>query len=267
MSRTGRLLACCMALALLGCNTTSRTTVKRPATPGPVAVAGGAGLISDHGNGVISDHGSALIANNGGGLVGKSKIPTGLVANNAGSLLSDSGGSVIANNAGNIIANNAGGLVSNNAGSFKLLSVDEAPLVGFPVTIVDAAGNPVLDEKGQPYRTTTGKDGSYTFAHTPRGANLIIRLDLPRPSAPCTPSYRPPTPARPAWRTSTPRAPWSWATCWRASSPARRTPWPCCRSCRATSRPPRAPRRTRPSPPPPTSRTSAPRCWCPRWTS
>jgi sugar lactone lactonase YvrE len=189
-------LALGVALALAGCvvpaHTTSHSRVPTsvaPAVLSAILPGNSSGLISNNAGSIVANNAGNLISNNGGALTGKTKIPAGIIANNAGSLISDSGGSIVANNAGNLISDHGGALISNNSAGltgktkFELLqaqaTLQESPAAGFPVTIVDAAGKPVLDDKGQPYHAVTGKDGTYTFARTPRGANLIVRVDLP----------------------------------------------------------------------------------------
>jgi sugar lactone lactonase YvrE len=161
-----RPLSFVLALALTGCVQAGKTPVK-PHTTTPTA----ADVVGTTGGGLISDHGTGLIANNGGGLTGKVKIPSGIIANNTGNL--------IANNAGSIIAGNTAGLVSDHGGGYLLLALDEKPAAGFAVTIVDAAGQPVLDASGKAYTATTDAQGGYSFEKTPAGANLVVRVELP----------------------------------------------------------------------------------------
>lgn len=189
MATRRRFLALGAALAVAGCAVPLHPVVGKgkPAAIASPLVPTGAAVVSDHGTGIIannggqiiSEHGGGLVANNGGALIGKAKIPTGLVANNAGNLSSDAGGSIVSNDGSTLIANNAGNIIANHGGGYALLNVDEKPLEGFAVTIVDAAGKQVLDASGQPYRTTTAADGSYKFAATPRGQHLVVRVELP----------------------------------------------------------------------------------------
>ncbi|MDB5101120.1 MAG: repeat containing protein [Cyanobacteria bacterium RYN_339] len=115
----------------------------RPSTP-PVIATTGAGIISDNGGGVIS--------NNGASLTGKVKAAAG------------------------IISDNAAGLTSKV--KRRLLAVAENPVAGVVVTLETAAGQPVLDAKGQPYTSTTGADGSYGFDFKGNTGNLVVRASL-----------------------------------------------------------------------------------------
>ncbi|MDB5097108.1 MAG: repeat containing protein [Cyanobacteria bacterium RYN_339] len=159
-----RSLSLLLALTLAGCTQPGKTTVKPHTTPAAADVVTGAA-------GIISEHGGSIIANNGGALTGKVKIPSGIIANNAGSLISNNGGGIIANNAGNLISDHGVGYV--------LQALDEKPASGFAVSIVDAAGKPVLDDAGKPYTATTDAQGGYRFEKTPAGANLVVRVELP----------------------------------------------------------------------------------------
>ena len=192
MTRQRHWLTLGVALTLVGCVVPAHVAPRVHGPAAPVASVDPVGIA-----GLISDHGNGLLSNNGGSLTGRTKIPTGIVTNNGSSLISEAGGGIIANNGGGIVANNGGGIVANNGGGLvannggglttktklALLAVTaplaEAPTVGFAVTIVDAAGHPVLDDQGQPYKTTTDNDGAYSFARTPRGANLLVRVELP----------------------------------------------------------------------------------------
>ncbi len=103
--------------------------------------------------GLISDRGAGIIANNGGGL--------------------------IANNGGNIIANNGGGLVSNNGGGYRLRALEQVPLVGVPITLVDGNGQPLVGPDGKPVMTVTDAEGRYAFAGVRPGRHLVVRAELP----------------------------------------------------------------------------------------
>jgi hypothetical protein len=145
------------------------------------SVFGAGGLIpGNNGSSLISNNGGSLISNNGGSLNGVAKIPDALVSNNSGSLISNGAAGIIANNSGGLISNNGGSLISNNSGSYRLLaSLAEKPLDGFLVQIVDASGQVIVDEKGNPYQAKTDSRGFYQFFKTPRGQNLLIKLTLP----------------------------------------------------------------------------------------
>lgn len=187
-------LVVALAFTLTACPAGSPGAVARGGKARPAAtargpqvdVAGkGGGLISDAGASIVGDAGASLISNNGGQLIGKVKIPSGIVANNSGSLISDQGGAIIANNGGGLIGDAGGSLIGDAGGSLigktklRLLATADAPAAGFTVTLCDAGGTPFKDAAGKPFQATTDAAGSYTFARTPRGANLVARVDLP----------------------------------------------------------------------------------------
>jgi hypothetical protein len=109
---------------------------------GPVATAGGAGLI----------------ANNAGTLSGAVMGPSA---------------SLIANNAGNILSNNGGGIISNNGASYALLQAARlTPVAGGRVEVTDPQGV-VLSLAP----ATTGADGRFTIERLkPSGPVVIVRV-------------------------------------------------------------------------------------------
>lgn len=118
----------------------------------------------------------------GGRLVGKSKIPEGLVTASKGALLLK-GAAIISNGGAPLSGPVAAPLVPTGGGSlvapYGLLAEGQKVLAGFPVRLLDVAGSPALDAAGKPYETVTTADGTYEFATTPVGQNLIVALDLP----------------------------------------------------------------------------------------
>lgn len=143
-------------------------STKAPATTHIISDHGG-GIIGDAGASIIGDAGASLISNNGGSLTGKVKIPAGIVSNNSGSLVSNNGGSIIGD---------AGASLTSKV-KRKLLATGDLPATRFQVTLVDAGGTPFKDDKGAMFQAVTDDQGGYTFARTPRGANLLVRVDLP----------------------------------------------------------------------------------------
>jgi len=69
---------------------------------------------------------SYLVSNQAGSLAGIARGPATLVANNAGSLISNNSSGLVANNAGSLISNNSSGLVSNQAGAYRVQAVASA---------------------------------------------------------------------------------------------------------------------------------------------
>ncbi len=188
-------LVLALVLGLTACPAGSPTSGPKGGKPKPTAsakgnpldvVSQGGALIGDAGASIIGDAGASLIANNGGQLIGKVKIPTGLVANNSGSLISDKGGAVISNHGGAIIGDAGASLIRLRQfpsvigkTKLRLLAVPDAPAAGFTVTLCDAGGTPFKDAAGKPFQATTDAGGGYAFARTPRGASLVARVDLP----------------------------------------------------------------------------------------
>lgn len=123
---------------------------------------------------------SALVApvlsNQGGRLRGSVLLPTRLLGNHAGGLLSEQGGSLISDRGGNLLGNNAGSVIGKTK-FFAIRQEDVNQAVeGARVVIVDAAGQWVADDKGEPYVAATDGKGNFQFERTPGGANLLLRV-------------------------------------------------------------------------------------------
>ena len=114
---------------------------------------------------------TTLVGDNGGGLVGKVKAPVAQVLAN--------GATIIANNGGTMIANNGASIIANNGGSYRLLAaLEQKPLAGVTITLVDAAGTPYRDAAGAPLTAVTDAAGGYAFAHAPASVAVVLRIDL-----------------------------------------------------------------------------------------
>jgi hypothetical protein len=131
--------------------------------------------------------GALVVANNGGSLSGQVLCPASLISENGGSVVSNNGGTVIANNGGSVIANNGGslvatqavGLIGNLASRYRTLATGtQVAVKGVVVTLLDAAGKPVLDDQGRPLTTTTDARGHYAFTGTLPAHNLIVAIQL-----------------------------------------------------------------------------------------
>ncbi len=127
---------------------------------------------------LVSDKGAGIIAHNGAGIIGKVKIPSGIIANNGGSLLSDKGVGVISENSSGIIANNGSGLVGKTKYALAQ-AADDLPLAEATVTITGADGAPINDPAGKPYVARTDRAGAYRFERTPTGRNFLVKVTLP----------------------------------------------------------------------------------------
>ncbi|MDB5101487.1 MAG: hypothetical protein JWM80_5908 [Cyanobacteria bacterium RYN_339] len=73
-----------------------------------------------------------------------------------------------------LVSDHGGGIIANNGGGYRLLAVDQAPLQGVTVTLLDAQGKPI---PGIPPATTQA-DGTYAFTATLPNQPLIARVDL-----------------------------------------------------------------------------------------
>jgi hypothetical protein len=117
-----------------------------------------------------------VLSNQGGRLRGSVLLPARLLGNHAGGLLSDQGGGLLSDRGGNIIGNNAGGLVGKTKFfAIRQENVNQA-VEGARVVIVDAAGQWVADDTGEPYMAATDGQGNFQFERTPGGANLLLRV-------------------------------------------------------------------------------------------
>ncbi|MEB3327864.1 MAG: hypothetical protein VKQ33_01385 [Candidatus Sericytochromatia bacterium] len=100
-------------------------------------------------------------------IIGKLKAgPASLIANNSAALLGDRGGGVLSNQGGALVANHGAGL----AGTFRLLGLEEAPLAGAQVRLVDAAGQPLTAEVA-----TTDAAGGFTLGRPEGLAEALVQ--------------------------------------------------------------------------------------------
>jgi len=92
-------------------------------------------------------------------IIGKLKsAPANLIANNGASLLPGAG----------VLSNNGGALISERTGAWRLLALEEAPLAGAQVRLVDAAGKALTDEVA-----ITDETGSFTLRR-PEGLDDVL---------------------------------------------------------------------------------------------
>lgn len=127
---TTRLLSLAVATLLLaGC----------PGVPGPL----------DQGKTPVDT--ASLVSNNTAGFVGDVRVPSVL------------------------ISNNSGGLVSNNAGGYRIAALDEIPLANSLVYLLRPNEHFYADTSGKRYVATTDANGHYQFDKVlPEGAQVIV---------------------------------------------------------------------------------------------
>lgn len=110
-------------------------------------------------------------------LSGKVKAPASLISDNGGGIISNNGGTVVSNNGGSLVSDHGGGLTSKTK-RVLLASVDEVPVAGVTVSLLDAANQQVKGPDGQPITAVTDRDGNYAFASLPADHNLVISSNL-----------------------------------------------------------------------------------------
>ncbi|MEB3222175.1 MAG: hypothetical protein VKS61_08875, partial [Candidatus Sericytochromatia bacterium] len=104
------------------------------------------------------------------GIIGKLKAgPASLIANNAATLVSDRGSG--------LVANNGGGL----AGAYRLLALEEAPVAGAEVRLVDATGQPLTAEVA-----TTDATGAFTLQRPDGLADALVQAAFTAAGQPVT---------------------------------------------------------------------------------
>jgi hypothetical protein len=115
-------------------------------------------------------------------LAGLVSAPSALVLA-AGGLISDKGTGIIADNGGGLVANNGGNIIANNGSGYRLRALDQVPLVGVVVGLVDASGQAVLGPDGQAVTAVTDATGRYAFAGVRPDRHLVVRAELPKVGA------------------------------------------------------------------------------------
>lgn len=119
-------------------------------------------------------------------------VPTNLPATllgSSGGLVTRESDAIISNNTGGIVSNNTGSLVgvakapatiiSNNAGNYRIQALSQVPLANAQVTLVNAQGTPLTDDKGQILKTTTDAQGRYRFTGIAIARNTVVSVQLP----------------------------------------------------------------------------------------
>lgn len=79
------------------------------------------------------------------------------------SLVSNNSNFLVGNNANNLVANNAGALVGNNANAFRTQTIDQAPLAGMQVDVIDQNGKRLSGATSG----TTDAAGKFTLKSPP----------------------------------------------------------------------------------------------------
>ncbi|MDB5099847.1 MAG: hypothetical protein JWM80_4268 [Cyanobacteria bacterium RYN_339] len=72
-----------------------------------------------------------------------------------------------------LLTENGAGIIANNAAARRLLAVDQAPVAGATVTVVDAAGKPLAG-----LSTKTDAQGAYMFTAPLPADCLVVKVDL-----------------------------------------------------------------------------------------
>ncbi|MEB3195957.1 MAG: hypothetical protein VKP62_02030 [Candidatus Sericytochromatia bacterium] len=124
-------------------------------------------------------------------LGGRFSVPAKLLSNNSGNILSNNAGNILSNNAGNLISDQAGSLVSDRALGFRpgapfslsalptgkrLQALDQQPVAGARIVIVDASGRWIAAPDGKPYQADTDAQGNFRFERQPAGRNLLLQV-------------------------------------------------------------------------------------------
>jgi hypothetical protein len=88
-----------------------------------------------------------------------------VLANNGAALVGNHGGGLVSDNGGGLVSNNGGGLTGQTKYTGRRLAatLEQVPLAGAIVTLVDASGAAVKGPDGQPVQTTTDATGGYAF--------------------------------------------------------------------------------------------------------
>lgn len=152
----------------------------------------GAGIIAGNdGSGIISNHGGSVTPGAvmpgptlmssplPAALAGTVLVPSGLISNNGGTLISDGGTGLIPTNGVGVVSDNGSSLQSR----FRLTSVGTAPAPGIQVQVVDAAGAPVPGIAP----VTTDASGRYRIPTLPAGtAAVYLQARLTNGTTPYT---------------------------------------------------------------------------------
>lgn len=77
-----------------------------------------------------------------------------------------------------LIANNGGNILTENGAGYRLTALEEAPLAGAQVSMLDAAGVAVTGPDGKPLVTTTDAQGRYGFSAPLPDRNLVVSVAL-----------------------------------------------------------------------------------------
>ncbi|MDB5097645.1 MAG: serine/threonine protein kinase [Cyanobacteria bacterium RYN_339] len=96
-------------------------------------------------------------------------------------LLSENGLGVISNHGSGVVSNNGGNIVSDHGGGYRLLTAEtvQVPVPRAVVSLLDAAGHPLLDAAGKALTTTTAADGTYAFNAPLPAHGVLVQVELP----------------------------------------------------------------------------------------
>ncbi|MDB5096550.1 MAG: serine/threonine protein kinase, partial [Cyanobacteria bacterium RYN_339] len=79
-----------------------------------------------------------------------------------------------------LVSNNGGGVISDAGASWKVLATStQVPVANAAVTVLDAAGKPVLGADGKPVQARTDASGAYAITAALPARNLVLAVPLP----------------------------------------------------------------------------------------
>ena len=120
---------------------------------------------------------SYLVSNQAGSLAGVARGPSTLVANNAGSLISNNSSGLVANNAASLISNNSSGLVANNSSSFRVQAVNSVAVANGFVYLTTPADRIYLRNDRRLFAALTDATGSFKLG-LPATDSVIVNVLL-----------------------------------------------------------------------------------------
>jgi hypothetical protein len=93
-------------------------------------------------------------------------------------ILSNNGSGILSNNGSGIISENGAGVIANNSGSYRLMAVQQAPLAGAKVYVLDAQGRTIRGKDGQALFAMTDAQGRYAFSGDLPTHNFLLAVEL-----------------------------------------------------------------------------------------
>ncbi len=121
---------------------------------------------------LVNLSGGAIVSNNGGNLVAQGG---GLISNNGGGLVAQGGG-LVSNNGGGLSGSGSGG-VRQLQGLFRLLGIEEQPVIGISVVLTDARGNVF---RRLP-TVLSDQSGAFEIQQVPLGMTYTVQAGLQTP--------------------------------------------------------------------------------------